>query len=162
MSDLTVMALDPGRSTGWVIVEFRHDQHHPMQLVGGTVEGELEEQLARLYDAYRRHEPDMIVIEDFIPDGTITGREATYSTLIIGALKGIMWANYGAPIILQPRSDKASLLNGTETQRYNALRKAGYTGTGHELDAITHALVYTKRLKHPATIQMLKHLTLVD
>lgn len=151
---MKILAIDPGWSTGWAYMEFGGGK--PEALSQGTIEGGLQ--------AFIEHNPaDLVewydttfIIEDFVPDGTIVGREATYSSLIIGAFV-MHCAESPAPTfpVIQPRSDKASLYGDTEAERFDFLRRNGFTGTNHELDAITHALVYAKRAGHEGTRRMI-------
>ena len=99
---------------------------------------------------------DIVVYEDFEIDGTITG---SWASETIGALKMHLFAMTRPAPVRQTRRDKATLFGQKapttekrQTERFNWLRDRGFEGVSHELDAITHALVYIKRQGHKPTI----------
>ena len=96
----------------------------------------------------------MVVYEDFIVEPSYVGR--AWSSEVIGAIKT---ARSVSPVSAQLRSDKSTLFTQKhtgdkgETERFAWLRERGFSGTPHELDAITHALVYLKRQRNRAALK---------
>lgn len=139
----TILALDPGLSTGWALFSY-HDREPELLSQGTIVDG------VRGFAQFWRNLPwipDEVVSEKFIiaPDTVGEG----WSLQVEGALLAL----YDGGVTWQLRSAKADLVTGTETQRFAWLRERGFTGSTHELDAITHALLYLKRKRHVPTIR---------
>lgn len=155
-----VLALDPGESTGWAWLHFNNTLHAEVLHQGVIPNGVDGFMIATVMpDEFFRTlmAADIIVYEDFVIDGTITG---SWASETIGALKMYQFANGTGPLVRQTRMDKASLFGHTakdtqkrQTERFNWLRARGFAGVSHELDAITHALVYIKRQDHVPTIK---------
>lgn len=155
-----VLALDPGLSTGWAA--FTYDHETPATLVGqGVIPDGVEGYMRATAEPALFHHWNWVslvtVYEDFVIDGTITG---SWASETIGAMKMYQWEKGTAPLVKQTRMDKASLFGHKakttqkrETERFNWLRARGFDGVSHELDAITHALVYIKRQDHVPTIR---------
>ena len=147
---MLTLAIDPGLSTGaaWFREEELIDQFTLYRGVDGFLEW---------WQAPRRWHgtPDIVIYEDFIFDGTTTGRG--WSSEIIGAIKALDWD--GAEIVSQLRSDKATLFgqkhkgDAGERERFAWLAERGFSGTPHELDAISHTLVYMKRQRSPEALR---------
>lgn len=144
-----VIALDPGQTSGYA--EFILGEKEPLQLVG---QGVIEGGCPAFIDTFRLlgygDRIDLFICERFVIDGTHTG---VWSPQIEGALMAM--AAPDQEIVWHLRSDKANLTNPkhSETQRFNWLRERGFTGTSHELDAITHGLVWAKNLRHVPTLK---------
>lgn len=140
-----ILGLDPGETTGWAM--FLDEEMVGTGAIVGGVEGfrrwvEGPEGREALYDA------DVLVVEDFDIDGTKTG---TWSSEIIGAVKfsRLSWQK----LFMQKRGKKAGLvgvdgLTGeqAEVKRFAWLKAKGFenVGGGHNLDAITHIIVWGK------------------
>lgn len=133
-----VLALDPGGTTGWAL--FRNEEF----ISGGVIPNGLTGFLAWTSLAMPDH--THLVIEDFVVEPGFVGRAE--ASEIIGA--AIALSPAGA--YRQLRSQKATLVRGTETERFNWLRKRGFGGMTHELDAITHALIFLRRSGHLPTV----------
>lgn len=103
---------------------------------------------------------DVVVYEDFEIDGTKTG---SWASEVIGAMKFITEPTQR--LVRQRRQDKwgvtgypSEIRNGStqqrETYRFNWLRDKGFEGlSSHELDAITHALVFLRGEGHVPTLK---------
>jgi hypothetical protein len=161
------LALDPGKSTGWA--EFTWGKHTqidpkldtPFSVLAQGVISEGVDGFIRWFsdDLFDPSYYDVVIYEDFVIDGTVTG---SWASEVIGALK-MQSYNGGATsrIVRQTRQDKATIIGnrgGTTTQqrekiRFDWLREQGFTGVSHELDAITHGLVYVKRQLHEPTLK---------
>ena len=139
--EFTLLSVDPGWSTGWAAFAVMGDEVRLERQ--GTIEGGVNGWLAKAGDMTHFN---TIVCEDFIVEPSYVGR--AWSSEIIGALKA---RSVRGGVVLQPRSDKASLFTQKylgdkgQTERFAWLRERGFSGTPHELDAITHALVFLKR-----------------
>lgn len=151
---MKLLTLDPGLSTGYSIWETRsYFDSSDLELMETGV---IEEGCEGFIDDWRYKgigtKTDRVVCERFVIDGTHTG---VWSAQIEGALMAL----YDGPVIWQLRSDKATLFNqefggdAGQTERFAWLRERGFEGEGHELDAITHALVWAKRMGHIPTLR---------
>lgn len=135
---MRVLALDPGKMTGWayfidgiliscgVIIDGRN----------GFIE----------WAKTQMPEHDVLVVESFIVEPSFVG--TADASEVIGAA----FALSDAPAKReQLRSAKATLVKGDQTKRFNWLRSKGFDGMTHELDAITHALLYYRAVGHKPT-----------
>lgn len=141
-----ILAFDPGLATGFAV--FADEQLIYQETIESGAEGFLKE-FPQIYQDYADL-PHVIVIERFIPTEHVRGEDGIHSNRI----EGILMALTQTKIVWQLRSDKALLFNqkqklsAGETERFRWLRDRGFKGNSHELDAITHALVYMKRQQH--------------
>jgi len=147
-----ILALDPGLATGVALFENENLIHQEV-IEGGAV-GFMKE-FPDMYEDIWGDE-HKIIVERFIPSEHIQGEDGIHSNRIEGM---IMVYTNNMHIVWQLRSDKALLFNqkkklgAGETERFNWLRGKGFKGSSHELDAITHALVYLKKKQHGPTIK---------
>lgn len=136
-----ILAIDPGLSTGWAL--FHGATPFKQGVIPNGVRGFKE-----WWNSCERPSHDVLVIEDFIVEPSYVG--IAWASEVKGA--AIMATN--AMVVIQKRSDKATLFGqkkkgqAGETERFNWLRERGFSGASHELDAITHVLVYLKRQKN--------------
>lgn len=133
-----VIALDPGETTGWALF-FDHELINSGEISEG-LDGFLEFNLPWA---------DVIVVEDFVVEPGFVGRAV--ASEVIGAVA--LEARRFRPkvwLLRQSRSDKATITGGslTESQRFEWLRERGFSGSSHELDAITHGLIHLKRRRN--------------
>lgn len=146
---MLAVAIDPGLSTG--IAWFHNEELIRQETVYRGIDGWLDWWNSTVWPGM----PDRIIYEDYISDGSTTGR--VWSSEIIGAIRTLDWG--GAAVIRQLRSDKATLFGqkfkgeAGERERFEWLRARGFDGTDHELDAISHALVDMKRRKAPNALR---------
>lgn len=146
---MLALAIDPGLSTG--IAWFHNEELIRQETIYRGLDGWLDWYYAHKWPG----RPDRVIHEDYISDGSTTGR--VWSSEIIGAIRALDWG--GVKIIRQLRSDKATLFGqkfkgeAGEQERFEWLRARGFDGTDHELDAITHALVDMKKRKNSAALE---------
>ena len=149
-----ILAIDPGWSTGWAFLEIGEGRALPPKIrvaAQGTTTGGVD---GWLLEGLEVDWPDRLVGEDFIVDPSYVGR--AWSSEVIGAVKA---RRVRSDVVLQLRSDKTTLFTQKhtgdkgETERFAWLRERGFSGTPHELDAITHALVYLKRQRNRAALK---------
>lgn len=146
------LALDPGLATG--VAVFKNENLIYQDTIESGDKGFLKE-FPELYEEYR-DEKHRVIVERFLPTEQIRGEDGIYSNRIEGMVM-VYTNNLG--IIWQLRSDKATLFNQKEklgkgeTERFRWLRAKGFSGNSHELDAITHALVYMKRISYEPAIR---------
>lgn len=138
-----VLVLDPGFHTGW-------SRWLNGVLIGqGVIEGGLDGFIA--WANSHATGCEVLVIEDFIAQPDFVGR--VWASEVKGAAIALIPHDR---LVIQKRSDKSSLFGQKfkgekgETERFNWLRARGFAGISHELDAITHGLVFYKREEHPA------------
>ena len=125
-----MLSLDPGESTGFALW-CRSDL-----LRVGTVTHGLQG-----FDRWTMPYHEILVVEDFVCEPDFTGRPVASEVL------GLAWGRSSAlKKVRQARSMKASLFgkNHSEAERFAWLRERGFTGNSHELDAITHGLIFMK------------------
>lgn len=148
---MRILSLDPGLASGFALGEFSDTQ--PYTVVShGVVDGGCEGFIDWVRPSCYLDIADVVVCERFVIDGTHTG---VWSPQIEGALMALSPTR----VVWQLRSDKATLFGQKlagdrgQTERFNWLRGQGFEGEGHTLDAVTHALVYLKRLEHKPTLR---------
>lgn len=137
----TLLALDPGLSTGWA--EISYGDH----LADVVDQGVIPDGVHGFKKWWSNRTWAQVVSEKFIIAPGTVGEG--WSLQVEGALIAL----YDGPITFQSRSDKADLVSGTEVERFAWLRSHGFTGSSHELDAITHGLLWLKRQRHQPTIR---------
>ena len=136
------LGLDQGKSTGaaWLVND---------EIQWSTV---VEDGFDGFLDWWRRNNPDpsLIICERYVPLEGFRGKDQTHSLKIEGAVQAMSECN----VVLQTRSDKATLFKQTftgdkgEKERREWLRERGlFFATDHEMDAATHILVNRKRAK---------------
>lgn len=134
-----VLALDPGESTGWAL--FKDEEMLQCGVISSGLNGYLS------WAALAMPVHDVLVVEEFIVEPDYVGR--AYASEIVGAAVALSPAR----IVRQLRSMKATLVRGTEAQRFAWLSERGFTGESHALDAITHALLYLRRSGNKAAVR---------
>lgn len=145
MADVT-LGFDPGKTTGFAW--FSGPGLVNTEAIPGGYDGFMEwwcENVDGVIDI-----ADRIVIERYIPVEGFRGIDQTYSLEIQGAIRALA----SVPVVLQPRSDKATLFNQAftgdkgEQERSAWFRERGLAfSTPHEMDAATHVLVERKRAR---------------
>ena len=135
---MRVLALDPGETTGWALF-------HGEILIEHGVISEGRNGFIK-WAKTQMPEHDVLVMESFIVQPDFVGR-ADASEVI-----GAAYALSDAPIKReQLRVSKMTLMRGDEKARFGWLRDRGFTGMTHELDAVTHALLYLRATGHKPT-----------
>lgn len=147
-----LLCFDPGLATG--VAVFENEKLIHQEVIESGCEGFIKE-FPIVYEQYAT-ENLKIIVERFIPSEHVQGEDGIHSNRIEGA---IMAYTDNRDIIWQLRSDKVLLFNQKnklakgETERFQWLRNKGFTGSSHELDAITHGLVYLKKMRHEPAIR---------
>ena len=136
---MRVLALDPGGTTGWAL--FNNENLFSAGVIRNGLDG------FRAWTALAMPTHTHLVVEDFVVEPGFVGRPE--ASEIIGAA----FALSPAKKYRQLRSQKATLINGTEAERFTWLRERGFGGMTHELDAVTHALLFLRRMNHVPTIK---------
>lgn len=134
---MIVLGLDPGQTTGWAL--FRGEILIRCGAIAGGRDGFIE------WAKTEMPLHDVLVVESFIVEPSFVGRSD--ASEVIGAA----FALSSAPVKReQLRASKATLVKGDQTTRFNWLRARGFEGMTHELDAITHVLLYLRAVGHKA------------
>lgn len=143
MAKSKLLAMDPGENTGWAYFE---DADLVAQgTIPNAADGVVEALRPRLLPRY-----DRLVLEAFIVQPDFVGR--AHASEVIGVM--ILDAHDNqAPHSFQLRSQKAVVKRGSETERFRWLREMGYSGSSHELDAITHGLLRLRLEKNLDVIE---------
>lgn len=140
-----ILGLDPGKTTGYAF--FSGTELVEAGEIPGGLKGFLEwwDDRVLMHDTLAR-----IVMEEYVPLEGFRGKDQTHSLQIQGAVIALS----GVEVVLQTRSDKATLFNQTftgdkgEAERFAWLRERGLDSqSGHALDAVTHVLVNRKRVR---------------
>lgn len=132
---MRILGLDPGETTGWALFlgEKRID--------GGTITGGLLGFIEWAKTDMPEH--DVLVVEAFVVEPSFVG------TPVAAEILGVAFALSGADKkYRQLRSQKATVIRGSEAERNAWLRSHGFDYIIHEMDAIVHVLVYLKRIGH--------------
>lgn len=147
---MKALVLDPGKVTGAALVEWTDVE--PLTVlwtrsIPGGCEGFVEwwRSLPR-HRSLSGKEFSIVICELFEIDGTVTG---VWSAEIQGAIKAL----WGEQTIWQRRDDKAALLPTEPARRAWFNRRGLRFKTSHELDSVTHATVFLKRLHHEPTLR---------
>lgn len=143
-----ILALDPGLATGYAYAHF--DEFSPLSVYEtGVIPGGAFGIVNWLNSGRETplHTADIVVCERFDIDGTITG---TWSARVEGVVMATLLDRQ--ELVFQSRDDKAALLP-TEPRRRAWLKERGFTFEAtHDMDAITHLIVYLKRIRHFPTL----------
>ena len=134
---MRILGLDPGETTGWSL--FLEEK----RIDGGTITGGL----LGLIEWAKAEMPDhdVLVVEAFVVEPSFVG------TPVAAEILGVAFALSPAEKKLrQLRSQKATVVAGSEAQRNAWLRSIGFDFIIHEMDATVHVLVYLKRIRHKA------------
>lgn len=128
---MRILSCDPGESTGWALWE--DGKLISQGVITNGVEG------AILWAMTDMPEHDTLILESFIVEPDFVGR--SFASEVIGILL-LRSRQMGATVhAFQSRGQKATVVRGSETERFRWLRNHGFTGTSHELDAISHGLL---------------------
>ncbi|WP_217182683.1 hypothetical protein [Streptomyces sp. AC495_CC817] len=141
----TLLAVDPGVSTGWSV--WTYDAVTPLRVIEhGTVKNGLRGFLD-WFDS-PAGDLDEIVAEDFILDGR-TAQPDTTPLEILGALEALVWPTC-VPLIRQRNFMKAHAPDPL-------LKEKGlwWPGAGHDRDSARHALALLKTRRHAPTLAWL-------
>jgi len=129
---MRVLAFDPGKTTGWALVDGTHYE-------GG--------ELLSWYGADRliiKLHPDVVVVESFrlFPHMAKTLIGSTFPTVeVIGTLKYMTEHHMGCPLVLQEPSEAKQIRRLPPKERL----PIGHKLSPHEKSALQHAILYLKR-----------------
>jgi len=129
---MRILNADPGNTTGWAY--FVDGELVDQGIIDNGVEGAIEWVMSG-----RMPEHDLLVLESFIVEPDFVGR--AFASEVIGVLMLASRQSGAQHQVFQSRAQKRVVVNGDETYRFNWLRDRGFTGTSHELDAISHGLL---------------------
>lgn len=137
----TLLALDPGGTTGWSF--WRYDAVTPLRHVDhGMIPGGLRG-FIQWWEETAGGDPDEIVAEDFILDGR-TAMPDTTPLEILGAL------DMAAPV---PVIRQRNVMKAMATDEFLKRNDLWWKGAGHDRDSARHALALMKRRKHVPTLR---------
>lgn len=134
----TVLSVDPGLDTGWLVFEPVNQLQINVIRWGETVG--VQEFCSLAWELNETQELDYIVCEDFIPrkDTVLTWRPE--SLWVIGMVR---WMIGPERLYLQQPGDAMAWGTDTKTRPYTADKGVGYQGEGHARMALKHALLWT-------------------
>lgn len=138
-----ILAVDPGETTGWAY--FVDGELDSQGTIDNAASGVSEALMERLLPGYTQ-----LVLESFIVEPDFVGR--AHASEVIGVMIHDATMSL-APYAFQSRGQKATVIRGTETERFNWLRGHGFEGTSHELDAISHGLLRLRLMGHKDTVR---------
>lgn len=132
---MRILGLDPGETTGWSL--FLEEKRIDGGLITGGLLGFIEWAKTEMPDH------DVLVVEAFVVEPGFVG------TPVAAEILGVAFALSPAEKKhKQLRSQKATVIRGTEAERNAWLRSIGFDFIIHEMDATVHVLVYLKRIGH--------------
>ena len=130
---MRTLGLDPGESTGWSLFDGE------IRIDGGVIAGGLLGFIEWAKTEMPQH--DVLVVEAFVVEPDFVGTPTAAEIL------GVAFALSDAEKkVRQLRSQKATVIRGTEAERNAWLRSHGFDFIIHEMDATVHVLVYLKRI----------------
>lgn len=134
-----ILAIDPGKMTGWAVIEYSPTSIESLSSAEFTVDEVLASLRNGIDLADPENHPDRIIIEDFrITTGTGKLGSPDWSLRLIGAVEYLCY-KYSIPMTKQfPSNAKAFSTN-------NKLKAVGMWhvgGAGHANDALRHAMLY--------------------
>lgn len=134
-----LIAIDPGKMTGWSEVTYTSDTIVNVTSVELTVE-EVWDIFVNTIDYPDEHaKPDVIVIEDFrITTGTGKLGSPDWSLRLIGAVEYICYKNDIKLVKQMPSNAKAFSTN----EKLRAVDMWHKGGAGHANDSLRHAMLY--------------------
>lgn len=153
-----VLGIDPGGTTGIVLLEMPYDAPAQVKFLGEVPEG-LDGFLNWWDDSLRGYEHDQVVCESFELDGRTPKPDLTPKE-IIGALKVLCrpprHKETTRRLVFQTNTQGKHLMTNEVLKRAGYYPKRGEVKGGHSTDALRHALTYVvKTLKHKPTIELL-------
>lgn len=133
-----LLAIDPGKMTGWSELSYTSDSFTVHASAELTV-AEVWDILVNALDDPESEKPDVIVIEDFrITTGTGKLGSPDWSLRLIGAIEYIGY-KYDIPVVKQmPSNAKAFSTN----EKLRAVDMWHRGGAGHANDSLRHAMLY--------------------
>ena len=133
-----LLAIDPGKMTGWAELSYTSDSftiHTASEL---TVD-EVWDTLYTSLDNTDSDKPDVIVIEDFrITTGTGKLGSPDWSLRLIGAVEYLGF-KYDIPVVKQYPSNAKAFSTNDKLRAVDMWHKGG---AGHANDALRHAMLY--------------------
>lgn len=134
---MRTLGLDPGETTGWSL--FLEEKRIAGGIITGGLDGFIE------WAKTEMPEHDVLVVEAFVVEPSFVG------TPVAAEILGVAFALSPAKRKhRQLRSQKATVIRGTEAERNAWLRSIGFDFIIHEMDATVHVLIYLKRIGHKA------------
>lgn len=138
---MTILAIDPGIHTGVAIytdADWATDPEYLMLVVTEPV---------KLWDLVQAHRPSVIVCENFAAGGLIS-KDGQATIRLVGAMELAAYITE-AEFVLQFPSERKPWLAPARQM----LQQRGRTPISHEVDALSHLLLYQHRekagIKHP-------------
>lgn len=135
---MKILGIDPGLATGIALYDTA-TRDLETWVTGDGIVG-----FSRWFNLERGrfYTSEVVALERYLPDGSVTGEDGIHSLRIEGLLLGLVPER----VTLQARSDKATVVNGSERYRNKWLleRFPGVT-TQHSKDALVHILVWLRR-----------------
>ena len=138
-----LLALDPGKTTGWSIWSFEKEK--PLKLIDlGQTEGGVDGYLSQWWD--KKTWCEVIVSEQFVLDGRTPNPDITPLKI-----EGVLMAyvkQFGGKLVFQRNNFKKHVSNDMLKQH-----ELYHPGKPHAMDSIRHALAWGKVTHHMPTLQ---------
>jgi hypothetical protein len=125
---LTIIALDPGVSTG---VAIHADEYLTAVIVN----------VPDLWEIVDRHQPTVCVIENFSAGGLIS-KDGQATLRLIGAIEAVCY-RLGIPYAIQYPQERYKFIPVARAM----LQQIKRTPISHEVDALAHLLLYEDRVE---------------
>lgn len=136
MTSSAILAIDPGISTGVAIKTARGE--YLMLVVTEPV---------KLWDIIEAHKPGTIVVENFASGGLIS-RDGQATIRLVGAMELAAYIT-GASLVLQSPQERYPQMDNARAM----LKQRGKTPISHEVDSLSHLLLYEHRLANGLKIK---------
>lgn len=140
-----LLALDPGKTTGWSL--WQYDADEPLEnLSHGQIENGVEGFIKTLTDTWRINWETEIVSESFILDGRTPNPDTT--PLQIEGVLMLDAAQNMTPLKFQRNNMKKHVTDDLLKQH-----NLYWTGQPHAVDSARHALAYVKTMPHMPSLK---------
>lgn len=145
---MTLVAIDPGISTGIAI----HTSGLPKNLEGFTAKQIIDSiakneyimlvirEPTKLWEILEKHNPDHVIFENFASGGLIS-KDGQATLRLIGAIE-VMCFRLNIPLVLQFPQERYPFIPIARTM----LKQLKKTPISHEVDALSHLLLYEDRV----------------
>jgi hypothetical protein len=139
---MTIIALDPGVSTGVAIhkTAYDHDgQAEPASQVDEYLTAVIVN-VPDLWDIIDKHRPTTVVMENFSAGGLIS-KDGQATLRLIGAIEAVCY-RLGIPYVIQYPQERYKFIPTARAM----LQQIKRTPISHEIDALSHLLLYEDRV----------------
>lgn len=138
---MTVVAIDPGISTGVAIHKIGYDHDGQAQASADIDEYIMlvVTEVPKLWDILQAHKPEAIVVENFAAGGLIS-KDGQATIRLVGAME-LAAHILGCRFVLQFPAERKAFMPAARQM----IQQRGKTPISHEVDGLAHLLLYEHR-----------------